>query len=283
MKSVISDAANGILSHLREVRKLDFSAYHHDFVAAQIRTRMEATGAAGHRRYLALLKRSDGETDRLLDRLLINFSLFFRKPLEYEFLSDVILPRLACEKNARRDAALRIWSAGCASGEEPYSIAITVREWVEQTESDLDVRIFATDIHEKALETARRAVYSEENLRNVKYGLLRRHFTRHGDAYRLSPDIRQMVSFSAHDLLSKTSYTPPESIFGNFDLVFCRNVLMYLGLDARKRTFAKLWRGLADNGVLVTGGADDIPPDRAQKLTPVCEGLKMYRKQEAAC
>jgi len=170
------------------------------------------------------------------------------------------------------DHSLRIWSAGCAMGEEPYSIAILITEFFEKEALDLQTHIFATDIDKNILEKAQKAVYPYNSIESIKYGLLKKYFTSDKDMYRIKQKIRGHVSFSIYNILDEQSYAPPASIFGSFDLVFCRNVLIYFNLKFQDQIFKKLHQSLIPNGYLILGEAE-IPS----------ENHKHYFKQVNSC
>ena len=268
-----------ILRYVSERRGVDFSTYESAFLEQQLQKRVVATKTQNYAAYYRVLAERAEELPLLCDALLIKFSLFFRDPLVFELLANVFVPQLAQAKSAADNHTLRIWSAGCANGEEPYSLAIILQEWLEQTAEAWNVHVFATDIQAEALENAKAAVYPAESLRHVKYGFLLKYFEPVGKAFRVRAAIRKLVSFSNYDLLDKKCAVPPESIFGDFDLVCCRNVLIYLNPDAYAAGVQKLVHAVSQTGMLVLGEAENLPKPFQYRLAAACPFGKMYRKR----
>lgn len=255
----IDPGSGQILAYLLEKRGVDFSGYHPAMLERRIRQRWRIAGCADIAGYCSFLQDNADEIDNLLDAITINVSRFFRDTLTFELIADQILPALAREKKNKGDMSLRIWSAGCAQGEEPYSMAILIHELQSKEGWPEHVHFFATDIDAKALEAAGKAEYTSESLKNVKFRLLSKYFSQHGELFALNPEIRELVAFSRYDLLDRAHGVPPDSVFGDFDLVLCRNVLIYFNLQYQARIFARLHRALNPNGFLVLGMAEAAP------------------------
>ena len=160
-----------ILDHLNKERGFDFSGYRPPMLGRRIRNRLTSTKCVGFPEYLKYLEKHPEELDELVDVLTINVSRFFRNTLAFDYIADRILPTIVFEKKNGRDPSLRAWSAGCATGEEPYSIAILIRELQRKEKLDLGVNIFATDIDERVLKRAKKALYPYESIKNIKYRL----------------------------------------------------------------------------------------------------------------
>jgi chemotaxis protein methyltransferase CheR len=274
----MADKQQIILDYLHETRGIDFSKYHPALLEKQFTRRLQETWSESYDEYLLFLQQSPEELCRLLDFLLVKYSLFFRDPLVFEMIGACLLPQLLQRKMQANDHDLRIWSAGCATGEEPYSMAIVLNEWKRRAVYPLDLHIFATDVDENALEKAQVGVYTAENVQSVKYGLLRKYFVQEGREFRLRSEIKRMVAFSVYDLTNPRTVSPPDSIFGHFDLVFCRNVIIYFQEEVQTRILAKLYRSLAQNGFLVLGESESIPEPYQRdfrKFDPCC---KIYEK-----
>jgi chemotaxis methyl-accepting protein methylase len=240
--------------------------------------RIAAAGAGGYGDYLNLLESSPREVDALVEALTIKVSSFFRDPLVFEFLGEVVLPSLLVERPEAADSGLRIWSAGCCNGEEPYSVAILLRDLARRVREPVDARIFATDVDENALARGREALYSRESLANVRLGLLESSFAPEGELYRVIPEIAGTVRFSLHDLAGPGTAAPSESVFGSFDLVLCRNVLIYFEAELQQRVFERLCWSLAPGGFLLLGPAERLSGPWAGRLRPVDGCVGLYRK-----
>jgi chemotaxis methyl-accepting protein methylase len=267
-----------VLNLVRLASGLDVTSYCRSILSRRVDERMAAVGAEGHDRYLHLLETSPEELGRLVDSLTIKVSRFFRDPLAFEYLGEAVLPALLAAKAEGGDPGLRIWSAGCANGEEPYSVAILLRDLARRARKPLEATIFATDVDENALARGREALYPSESLENVRLGLLKSSFTSEGELYRVLPEIAEAVRFSLHDLAEPGSASPAESVFGSFDLVLCRNVLIYFEADLQQRVLERLCRSLAPGGHLLLGPAESLSGPWAGRLRHVVGCPSLYRK-----
>ena len=225
----------------------------------KIVSRMAALGISRPMSYLDLVRNDPVESQVIVNELTVYVSRFFRNPLTFEILSAVVLPELIREKQDTGDATLKIWSAGCAAGEEPYSVAILLKELMQQARDRCNVQIFATDIDKRLLARAQRGRYPPEQLQDVKHKWVETYFTLKNEQFFLNDEIREMVHFSRYDMTDPKTYVPPESVFGNFDLVLCRNLLIYYSSEHQNLIFDKLHRSLAVKGCLVLGTAESLP------------------------
>lgn len=267
-----------ILNCLHAKHDIDFAGYRRSLIERQLTQRFSATSCNSVAEYLHYLQSDPDELDSLLDALTIHVSRFFRDPLTFEYIAHQVLPEMVHRKKESMDPSLRVWSAGCSMGEEPYSAAILIHELLEKEGLNLDVHIFATDIDEKILAKAVLAEYPFESISEVKFGLLKKYFLFKEDGFHLMPEIRKHVSFSVYDILDRKTVTPAESVFGSFDIVFCRNLLIYFNAEHQERIFEKLYRSLSPNGFLILGGAE-VPPLRYQVcFKKVAEGCHIYQK-----
>jgi chemotaxis methyl-accepting protein methylase len=267
-----------ILHYLKAQRGFDFSGYRLQMLDRRIRQRLAATNCGHYRDYLACLRATPKEMDHLVDTLTINVSRFFRNALTFEYIADKILPQLFHAGKDRVDHSLRIWSAGCARGEEPYSLAILLHDMLQKEDDSCLLDIFATDIDVNVLQKAKKAVYGAQRIQSVKYRHFIRYFKAQGDTYRLSSDIRQMVAFSFYDMLDNKSYAPPESIYGQFDMVLCRNVLIYYDVAYQNLIFEKLYRSLSRHGYLILGKSETPSSGYQERFKRVTSCGHIYRK-----
>ncbi|OGK08412.1 MAG: chemotaxis protein CheR [Candidatus Riflebacteria bacterium GWC2_50_8] len=267
-----------ILDHLLEKRGFDFSGYRVSMLERRISRRLSATQCKDFQSYLTYLRHSSEEFDMLLDVLTIRVSSFFRDPLTFEFLAERILPSIIDEKIRLKDNSLRIWSAGCAAGEEPYSVAILAHELLQKEKLAMNLHLFATDIDANVLKEAEKAVYKASSLENIRHIYLTRYFTQKGQTFQLLPEIRKLVSFSQYDMLDKKRGVPAASIFGNFDLVLCRNLLIYFNTNYQKTILAKLHHAIARNGVLILGQAEAPDLQYRHCFSRAVDFSPIYRK-----
>ena len=228
--------------------------------------------------YFHYLKNNSHELGILCDALTINVSRFFRDALSFEYIARRILPLLVHQKRTARDPSLRIWSNGCAMGEEPYSIAILINELLEKTPHQMSATIFATDIDRNILKKARRGIYPFESIKDVKYKFLKKYFSMGENEFQLKPKIKNRVSFSPYDILDKNSYAPPESVFGGFDMVLCKNVMIYFNAEYQEKICGKLHRSLTMNGYLILGEAEMVSEKYRTYFKKVNECCHIYQK-----
>ena len=264
------DLLLALLAQLREQTGMDFSHYKRPTILRRLQRRMVATGTRQLADYAAYLAQHPEEGGRLVASFLINVTEFFRDPAFYTALRERVLPDLIAYARTQGNV-LRIWSAGCATGEEPYSVAILVAEALADELSQFTVQIFATDLDEDALAFARRGVYPAAALVRVPEDLRARAFTQLIDgSYEIAPRIRALVTFGQHDLGQRAP-------FPRIDLVLCRNVLIYFTLELQRRALQLFAFALREGGYLALGKAETASP-LAAYFTPTEERLKLYRR-----
>lgn len=245
-----------MLTQLSQLAKVDLTRFNKSFVESTLRARMDELKCLSLSDYLDRLKLDASEADRLRKALTNNYSLFFRNPLTFSFLESHILPLLAQQKAVKQTREIRIWSAACASGQEAYSIAMVCDEFARQHTANIRFHIFATDISTDELLKAREAVYSEMNMKNVTYDRLVTYFTPVGKGFRVNQQLTERVDFSAFDLLCDDCLCPSASIYGNFDIIFCANLLFYYQPEMQVRILQKMNNCLAAGGWLIVGDAE---------------------------
>lgn len=224
------------------------------FVSSRIGKRLAAKSIGSFYRYYRYLKERGNEQEEellhLLDVLTINETSFFRNQPQFEVLEQVVLPELIQEKTGCGESSLRIWSAGCSTGEEPYSIAISVLEQLP-TRSGWDVRIYASDLSLSALEKATRGVYQESKVQDIARRRYRRFFEMCPDGHQVKDDVRRLVIYDFHNLKH-------ENGLGDLDIVFCRNVLIYFDPEEQQKVVRKLIRSLRPGGYLFLGHSESV-------------------------
>lgn len=267
-----------LLEKVFEERGFDFRQYKTSLLKRRLARRLTATGAASYRDYAGILDAHPEEYKKLFDDLTINVSHFFRNPLTFELLYKVVLPEMIEFKQKSMDNMIRIWSAGCANGEEPYSIAILLIELLGEKWNNYNITIYATDIDTEALDKARTGKYSEESVAEVKKGILDRYFHFDGN-YRIKEHVKELVDFSYHDLTSEKFIAPTKSVFTNFDLILCRNVLIYFSKPLQEKVFTNFKKDLNKNGYLVLGEAGTLPDDFKSDFVCVDNLSRIYQKK----
>lgn len=233
---------------------MDVAQYDETFLLNSANRRFSETNCASIEDYLELLENSELERMTYFDNLQIGYSTFFRNALTFDTLEKIVLPELISTVRKNNTKDLRIWSAACAAGQEAYSIAMLVEEEMACSEKGkCNCLIFATDRDEEQIETARRGQYARHALENVKLKQLDKWFINCGSTYFIKSELKVNINFSVFDLFDKNYSSPPTSIFGYFDLVFCANLLFYYKENHRKTILDKITGTMSDNGYLVTG------------------------------
>lgn len=238
-----------ILSLLRSATGVDFSYYKPNTIRRRILRRMALKQIEGLDRYILRLRSDAAEVRALYDDILINVTEFFRDPDVFEQLKKVVFPKIA--PTGGSVSQIRIWVPGCASGEEVYSIAIALLEYLGERSHEVSVQIFGTDISETALEKARSGTYAPAVVQDISAERIRRFFTKVDSSYQIGKRIREMCVFARQDLIKD----PP---FSRIDLISCRNVLIYLGPVLQKRVIPIFHYALKPNGYLLLGSSETI-------------------------
>jgi two-component system, chemotaxis family, CheB/CheR fusion protein len=249
-KEVLDDndpALNTILGILHKEKGVDFSHYKMATVKRRINHRIQHLGVKSIKEYAKKLEKDDKETDALYKNLLIEVTSFFREPKTFRFLQTTLLPKLLEGKTPQE--TLRVWVPACASGEEVYSIAMLITELQDHKSKKIPVQIFATDLSEKAVNTARMGEYSSASLKSIGKKRLDRFFTKSGDNYRISKEIREMCVFAIHNILRD----PP---FLRMDFVSCCNLLIYFDSEAQRKALGIMHFALVDGGYLMLGKSE---------------------------
>lgn len=244
-----------ITEFILESQNVDLSKYDESFLKKMIGNRISSRVLKSAGDYCDLLKSDKNEITVLLNSLNISFSEFFRNPLTFAYLEQVIIPAMIEKKKKSGEREIRIWSAACAAGEEAYSLAILFDEFIEKS-NGVSCRIFATDICESELENAKTGVYQTASLNKVTLKRIQKYFIKQGEIYTISKQLSKYIEFSVFDLLSEHGFCPPESIYGNFDIVFCSNILFYYKPECRKLILEKAGHCIADDGYLITGESE---------------------------
>ena len=251
----------------------DFRDYKQGTVTRRLQRRLYATGATTYLEYMRFLDSHPEEYHRLADDLTIKVSGFFRSRHTFHQVAELVLPELVADKRKRGQRRLSIWSAACARGEEPYSIAILLADFLGKQLQEFEISIYASDINRQALTEAREGIYSPKEVENLPPAILKSYFTSNGEGYVANSDIRQMVSFSYFDLVS--TKPPP---FTNLDGVFCCNVLIYLQKQLQERVLDMVYNSLATPGYLVLGEVETPTDNLRPKLECLDAKAKIYKK-----
>ena len=268
--AVLDDELAAICNQVRSATGHDFSCYKANTVIRRIERRLMIRGAADIAGYLDLLQRDPREAHALCKDILIGVTSFFRDPEAFEELRKEILPRLFADRSP--DQPVRIWHACCATGEEVYSMAMLVREYLEQAKLSLKVQIFASDLDEAAVAQARAGVYDDEMVACLGEQRLRDHFVKGEGRWRVHKALREMIVFAHHSLIKD----PP---FSRLDLLVCRNFLIYLNPELQKRLVSLFHQVLRPGGYLFLGSAESVG-HQSELFTAVNKKWKLYASRQ---
>jgi chemotaxis protein methyltransferase CheR len=252
---------------------IDLNLYKDKCILRRIHLRQRASGAPTLRAYLKLVSRNPTERERLVKALTIHVSQFFRNPSTFRAIQEEVLPSLQGEKQTGGGRALRLWSVGCACGEEPYSLAILLLETAPSAVREYSTAIYGTDIEPACLRQAKEARYPAASLAHVPVQWRQRYFRQEGNGHRLLDEVRRLVFFKMHNVLD-----PPP--FGRIDLVVFRNVLIYMTEQLQERVLLGLYEALNPGGYLVLGKVEGLAGSARDRFEPVNLAERIYRKRE---
>jgi two-component system CheB/CheR fusion protein len=258
-KEIVDEDLERLLDHLRRNRGFDFTGYKRASVARRITRRMEDLGIANYADYVDFLEVHPEEFNPLFNTILINVTHFFRDEAAWTYLAEEVLPGLIARRPAT--ASLRVWSAGCATGEEAYTVAMVLAEMLGPELFRDRVKIYGTDVDDDALSKARQANYTEKEVEGVPAGLLQKYFDKLDGSYAFKKDFRRQVIFGRHDLVH-------DAPISKVDLLVCRNALMYFNSETQSRILARFHFALNDGGILFLGKAETMLT-RASTFTPI--------------
>ena len=258
-----------IVSLLHEAYGLDFAAYKLPTIARRTERRLRASGDADLDHYVERIRKDAAELDALYRDLLIGVTQFFRDREAFALLETQIMPELLAKLGP--DDELRVWVAGCATGEEAYSLAIVIRECMDARGMTNPARVFATDVHREALRVAATGLYSEASLADMSAARRERFFASKDGLFQVVPALRSLVVFAPHNLLRDAPFT-------KLDLVSCRNLLIYLQPGAQRRALSLFHFGLKTGGTLFLGPSEALA-DLADEFAVVNSHWKVFRKR----
>ena len=271
-QKALGDNAKGSLGQIIKVLQahspIDFNVYKDGTLLRRIERRMALRHITDSEEYLALLKESSEEAQGLCADLLISVTSFFRGKDAFDYIEKTLLDGLLRSHEAGKP--LRIWVPACATGEEAYSLAMLVIEKASALRKDVKLQIFATDVDERALTTARNGVYPDSIADDVSAARLKRFFTKEDHSYRVSPELRDAVVFANHNILS-------DAPFSRLDLVSCRNLMIYLTPGAQERVIKMFHFALNDGGILFLGMSETTGSQDAL-FEPMSNKYRVYKR-----
>lgn len=268
MESTTDEAFEALLRYMRDSRGFDFTGYKRTSLMRRVRHRMDQAGYTAFDEYLDFLQASSDEFTALFNTILINVTSFFRDPDAWEFVSTEVIPRLLAERGPTDP--IRVWSAGCASGQEAYTLAMLLAEALGPDGFRQRVKIYATDVDEDALSEARIASYDAKAVESVPPDLLSRYFEQVNGRYVFHKDLRRAVIFGRNDLVK-------DAPISRVDLLVCRNSLMYLNAETQRNVLGRLHFALAPQGTLFLGHAEMLL-SHGDRFAPLNLKHRIFRK-----
>ena len=271
-------AGHGLTDHeLSEIRMLieERTGIHFDesrerFLATRVREHMHERGYTRGSELLRAVRKTNVEYDSLLERMLTQETSFFRYPAVFEAFEKRVLPEIHVSKFWKNPRTLRVWSAGCSTGEEPYSIAITIADSLSFADA-WNVEILATDVGKLALKNAEKGIYSGRSLGSVSEKQLGAHFTKVENKFHVKPRLKKMISFAPMNLASPV-------YVGRMDLIFCMNVLIYFTEERRRTLVQRFYEALEPGGYLFLGHSESISKMPVKFQAIVLGDCILYRK-----
>ena len=274
-------AGHGLTDHeLSEIRMLieERTGIHFDesrerFLSTRVREHMHERGYTRVNELLRAVRKTNVEYNSLLERMLTQETSFFRYPAVYEAFEKRVLPELHVSKFWKNPRTLRVWSAGCSTGEEPYSIAITIADSLSFADA-WNVEILATDVGKQALKNAEKGIYSGRSLGSINEKQLAAHFTQVENKFHVKPRLKKMISFAPMNLAAPV-------YVGRMDLIFCMNVLIYFTEERRRALVQRFYEALEPGGYLFLGHSESISKMPVKFQAIVLGDCILYRKPTA--
>lgn len=263
-----------LLNRIRDDRGLDLNQYRERYVERRLATRLRTLGLQTYHQYAEFIDAHPDEFAALVDTMTINVTQFFRDESVFEYFRHKVVPQIIEHKTRRHQRMIRAWSAGCATGQEPYSLAMAFVSALGEKADDFVLSVYGTDLDRNALDVARAATFPVEQLEHVSRGD-RRFVEVDGDVFHVKPEIARLVRFSYLNLFEQT----PIHVV---DVVFCRNVFIYFTHEEQERMLECFWEALSRGGFLVLGRSERLASSMSGRFEPVDGRERIYRKPVGA-
>jgi chemotaxis methyl-accepting protein methylase len=270
-----------VIEVMAEVYGRSISDFDISFLKKTITQRLGITGIFQLSGYCEYLVCHPDEAELLYSSLFVSFSEFFRNTLTFAMIEHMALPRLIEKKLKSGKTEIRIWSAGCSAGQESYSLAILLDDFINSAETPVSYRIFATDISDNELKKGIAGVYDTITVSNVRMKHMKTYFHSGPERVSIIPRLKDQVDFSFYDLLDSNSASPPGSIFGDFDIIFCSNLFFYYKPESQKLILNKIHQALSDEGYLASGETERAIVLNSGLFTEICRPSAVFRKKPA--
>jgi chemotaxis protein methyltransferase CheR len=273
MEEIRDPDLRALILKVRTRTGIDLGQYKDSYITRRLSTRMKSLGALNYRGYSAMLDTAPGEYDKVVDAFTINVSEFFRDKETFQVIREKVLPAIIAEKKSTGRRTLRVWSAGCACGEEVYSISMILNDLLGAGYSQYTIRLYATDIDDACMQRAKDGIYDPVSVKNVDKKFLER-FTKPAPEGKIAvtDDVKRNVTFRHFDLIAGGS-------FGSyFDLILCRNVMIYFSDAQKTRLITSFCNSLNSGGYLVIGKTETLTGDTRNIYTTINGLERVYQK-----
>lgn len=261
-----------LMTKISEARGVDLGLYRRAYVERRVAARLRTLGFRTYRQYAELLDREPAEYQELLNTITINVTDFFRDKAMWDVLRTRVLKDIVAGKKAGRSRTIRAWSAGCSTGEEPYSLAMSLLDTLGFESKKYLLSVTASDLDPEVLATAERGTYDIDELRRIPQSYQVRFTRREGASqFEIAPEVKRLVRFRRMSLFDVAPYRV-------MDLIMCRNVFIYFDREQQARVLDNFWNSLARGGYLVLGRSEKLSPEMAAKLEMVDGRERIYRK-----
>lgn len=275
MKEIIEEIKHFdiLIKKIFKERGIDCTQYKDSYLKRRILIRLRINNLESYGDYIKYLDYNSEEYTALVDTLTVNVTEFFRDPSVFKFLEEKIIPDLKAGKKSKNHKFIRIWSAGCATGEETYSIAMVLAEVMGDELDDFFISVYGTDIDSKSIAVAKAGEYSIEKLKNVPEKYIKKYFTCN-DKFLVSPKIKNLCRFKFLDLFKD------KPLLRN-DIIFCRNVIIYFSSEQKDKLFDKIYSSLNNNGYLVISKSEVLTGEISKKFKGIELKERIYSKLPA--
>ena len=247
--------------------------YSDSFLKRRIDVRLRALSLNGYADYIGFLKINEGESGKLLKELTIHVTHFFRNLEFYNSFIDNVIPNLISNISPGNNK-IRIWSAGCSTGEEPYTIVICFLKKLGMSIEKYDLKVIATDYDEATITNAKAGVYEESQFRETSEQIKNSYFTKVDDVYKIKDFVKDKVEFHSGNILK-------ESPQGNFNIIFCRNTVIYFGAKAKENLYVKFFHNIQENGFLVLGKTESMIGESKENFDIFDLRNRIYKVKDA--
>jgi two-component system CheB/CheR fusion protein len=258
-----------ILKMIRDETGVDFTYYKPNTILRRLEKRLGINQIEDYEQYLDFMKHAPKEVNILYKDLLIGVTQFFRDSDAFDIIEEVLLPGIL--KNKNRDDAIRVWSVGCSTGEEAYSIAMLISEYIEKNDEDFDIKIFATDIDRQHIEIAGLGNYPESIVTDVSPERLEKFFEKNNGGYHVNEKLRKKVIFAQHNIIKD----PP---FSKIDFIICRNMLIYLNPEMQRKIISMFYYSLIPGGGLFLGSSETLG-EMSEGFDVISNKWKIYKQK----